>query len=81
MEKWSAIHNTFKFFRMGRPPKLETIEKSPKWRKRLNMMNIVKNNCKRKHIDASDFTGLTKGKIDKRLKEVISDISKNRKRT
>ncbi|MHC4461414.1 MAG: radical SAM protein, partial [Planctomycetota bacterium] len=29
MEKWSSIHNTFKFFRMGRPPQLEVIEKSP----------------------------------------------------
>ena len=80
MEKWSAIHNTFKFFKMGRPPKLEAIEKSPTWRKRLNMMNVVKNNCKRKNLDVLDFTGLTMEKIDEKLKQVVSVISKNGKK-
>lgn len=80
MEKWSAIHNTFKFFKMGRPPKLEAIEKSPTWRKRLNMMNVVKNNYKRKNLDALDFTGLTMKKIDEKLKEIVSVISKNGKK-
>lgn len=80
MEKWSAIHNTFKFFKMGRPPKLEIIEKSPTWRKRLNMMNMVKNNHKRENIATIEFTGLTMQKIDEKLKEIVGTISKNGKR-
>lgn len=47
MEKWSSIHNTFKFFKMGRPPKLEVMEQSPTWKNRLEKMNKVKNYYKK----------------------------------
>ena len=48
MEKWSAIHNTFKFFKLGRPPQLEIIENGSGWGCRIKVMNRIKNYYKRK---------------------------------
>jgi hypothetical protein len=45
MERWSAIHNTFKFFGLGRPPKMIIIENSKKWQTRIVLMNKLKNIC------------------------------------
>lgn len=74
MEKWSAIHNTFKFFRMGRPPKMDVMQDSPTWDYRLGMMNRVKNYCKKHNLNSWDFSDLTKKCIDARLKEFLMGI-------
>lgn len=74
MEKWSAIHNTLKFFHMGRPPQLEAIEISPTWQGRLRMMNRVKNYYKKHNLNSLDFSVLTKNKIDQELKKILKRI-------
>lgn len=43
MEKWSAINNTFKFFNLGRPPYMERIERSALLRKKILLLNRIKN--------------------------------------
>lgn len=74
MEKWSSIHNTFKFFKLRRPPKLEVIEESPTWKKRLEMMNRVKNYYKKNDIVSPIFRDLPYQKIDVELKEILAGI-------
>ena len=51
MEKWSAIHNTFKFFGLGRPPKMTTIEKSKLWQTRIKVFTKAKNFCLRNRLN------------------------------
>lgn len=43
MEKWSAINNTYKFFNIGRPPYMEKIEKSSSLKKKIRLLNKIKN--------------------------------------
>jgi len=74
MEKWSSIHNTFKFFHIGRPPQLESIEKSPTWKRRLEMMNRVKNYYRKHNLNSLDFSCLTKGVIDEELRRILKSI-------
>jgi hypothetical protein len=74
MEKWSSIHNTFKFFHMGRPPQLEVIEKSPTWKRRLEMMNRVKNYYKKQNLNTLDFSSFTKKRIDEELSNIMTKI-------
>ncbi|GAI07114.1 unnamed protein product, partial [marine sediment metagenome] len=74
MEKWSSIHNTFKFFHMGRPPQLEIIEKSPTWSLRLKMMNRVKNYYRKHNLNSLDFSNFTKKRIDEELKKILDKI-------
>lgn len=71
MEKWSSIHNTFKFFKLGRPPKLEDIEKSPTWINRLYKLNKVKNYYRKNGFSAPDFNKLPYYKIDEELNKMI----------
>jgi len=74
MEKWSSIHNTFKFFHMGRPPQLEVIEESPTWKRRLGMMNRVKNYYKKHNLNTLDFSSFTKKRIDEELSNLLTKI-------
>lgn len=78
MEKWSSIHNTFKFFKLGRPPQLETIESSATWRDRLEMMNRVKSYYKKNDITAPDFSDLPYQSIDEELRKIFAIVT-NRK--
>lgn len=44
MERWSAINNTYKFFNLGRrPPYMERIERSTFLRKKIRLLNKIKN--------------------------------------
>ena len=43
MEKWSAINNTYKFFSLGRPPYMERIERSAFLKKKIRLLNKIKN--------------------------------------
>jgi len=74
MEKWSSIHNTFKFFKLGRPPQFEVMEESPTWGKRLEMMNRVKNYYKKTNIPAPDFSEISYALIDAKLKDIMASI-------
>ncbi len=74
MEKWSAIHSTFKYYHMGRPPQLDIIEKSETWQRRLRIMNRVKTYCKKHNLNSLDFSGLTKKKLDKTLGLLLKKV-------
>jgi hypothetical protein len=74
MERWSAIHNTFKYFRMGRPPQLEVIENSPTWTRRIKMMNRVKNYYRKHNLNSLDFSCLPKRIIDEELEKILTKI-------
>ena len=74
MERWSAIHNTFKFFRMGRPPQLEVIEESPAWTRRVKMMNRVKGYYRKNSLNSLDFSTFTKKIVDEELRSILCRI-------
>ena len=53
MEKWSAIHNTFKFFDLERPPSYEKITSNKELLEHIKLMNKVKNYCKKHDLELS----------------------------
>ena len=67
MEKWSAIHNTYKFFNLGRPPPMEGIEKSLTQQRRIKRLNRLKNYCKKNNIHAPNFNELKNREVDRKL--------------
>ncbi|MBE0535193.1 MAG: radical SAM protein [Phycisphaerae bacterium] len=58
MERWSDIHNTFKFFGLDRPPAYELMENSPTWKRRIHVMKRLRNFMKRREIMAISLEGL-----------------------
>jgi len=74
MEKWSSIHTTFKYFHLGRPPQLEIIEKSPTRKKRIVMLNKVRNYYRKNNLNSLDFNGLAMKQIDKKLNSILKSI-------
>lgn len=74
MEKWSRIHTTFKYFNMGRPPKLEVIEQSPTWKRRIEMLNMVRSYYRKNNLNSLDFSVDKMGYIDTALRKIISKI-------
>ena len=43
MEKWSAIHNLYKFFSLGRPPQMIVIENNPNIKRRTELLGKLRN--------------------------------------
>lgn len=74
MERWSAIHNTFKFFKMGRPPQLEVIQNSYRWKNRIRLMNRIKSYYKKHNMNSLNFNGLTYKKVDEELNKILQNI-------
>ena len=74
MEKWSRIHTTFKYFHMGPPPKLEVINKSPTWKKRIKMLNRVRSYYRKNSLNTLDFSDYKTGQIDSALKKILRNI-------
>lgn len=68
MEKWSAINNTYKFFKLGKAPYMEDIEKSPKLKEIVNSLTRIKNYHKKRKIDAPDLSNYSKTEITNFLK-------------
>lgn len=67
MEKWSAIHNTFKFFNLGIPPKINTIENSETWQKRIKSLNRLKNHYLENNINHQEIKNKIGPALDKKL--------------
>jgi len=74
MEKWSAIHNTYKFFNLGRPEKIEIINKSSKYQKRIKKLNRLKKHFEKNNIFPLDFSDLKKRELDKKINNLIEKI-------
>jgi hypothetical protein len=79
MERWSDIHNIYKFFKMGRPPGWEIIEKSNTLKNRITMMKRIKTYCKKNEIIYINLSCLYENKIDNELKKILDTISENGK--
>jgi len=75
MEHWSAIHNTYKFFNLGRPPFLEKIERSEKLKKRIRLLNQIKNYCLKNNPEIPDFSTLKERDLDKRIRIGVERIN------
>lgn len=67
MEKWSRINNTYKYFKLPRPPRMEQIEKSNYLSKRITLLNKLKNHCEINKIQPPDFSCYSSGKLQKYL--------------
>ena len=72
MERWSAIHNTFKFFHLQRPPKMETIDGSATWRKRVELLTRARTACE-KARSRPDWGGLSYRAVDSALRMIMDD--------
>ena len=79
MEKWSAIHTTLKYFHMGRPPQLEVIEKSPTWKQRIQMLNMVRSYYRKNNLSSLDFSAKRLGDIDAALQKILRTIEAAKK--
>ena len=69
LEKWSSIHNTYKFFDLGRPPQMEEIKKKKSSQNRIKLMNKVKNICIKNQINPPVFKKTSLKEIDNKLLE------------
>ena len=77
MEKWSAIHHTYKFFNLGAPPFIKKIERSPLLLKRVGMLSKLKNYYLKKEMQPPNLSQHSKKELDTFLKKQI--IKKNPK--
>ncbi len=69
MERWSDIHNTFKFFGLDRPPEYGRIQSSPTWKQRVELMSKLKNYLKKHKMPKMSFRGVKRGMMNQMLIE------------
>lgn len=74
MERWSAFHNTYKFFGLGKPTSYDKIKSSEILTKHIQLMNKVKNYCKKNDLQFS-LKGLTEAEQKYKLLEFIENNS------
>jgi hypothetical protein len=78
MEKWSAIHNLFKFFNLGRPPKMKLMKRSLLFKIRIERLRKLKNYYERHETKNMDFSKLSYDELDKKLKYLNSRLVKQK---
>ncbi|MBU1102481.1 radical SAM protein [Patescibacteria group bacterium] len=71
MEKWSAIHNTFKFFKIGRPPQINKIENSKFLQMRVDLLNRLKNLYKKNNLEPPNLKNISIKGINEFLNNFI----------
>lgn len=72
MEHWSAIHNTLKFFGLGRPPQMQEMETSPTWSKRIALLKRARAVCE-KEGSRPDLSDLSYSALDTALRGLAND--------
>ena len=55
MEKWSAIHNVYKYFNLKKPPLIDKIEKSQYLKTKIKLLNKIRKYCKGTNINPSEL--------------------------
>lgn len=80
MEKWSAIHNLYKYFKLGRPPQMTIIEVNPLINKRVLYLRKLMNYHKKFNIDSPDLSKYPLRKLDKFLR-CLFDQEKSKNHT
>lgn len=76
MEKWSTIHNLYKYFNLGRPPQMVIIENSSKEQKKIEQLTRLRTFCNKLQINPPDFSNLSKRKLDSTLKYLFEGFNK-----
>jgi hypothetical protein len=74
MERWSAIHNTFKYFNLGRPPRYDIIQDSPILQLRIARMSRLKNYQRKHHLPPIDFSTYKMSQLDQMLEDILGKI-------
>ena len=74
MERWSDIRSTFKYFGLGRPPAYEKIQASETLKRRVTVMNRVKNFLKKNGMFRISLSGLKKSEIDNLLSDTCDSL-------
>lgn len=81
MERWSDVHNAFKFFGLNRPPEYQKIITSPTLDRRVMLMKKIRNFLKKHKKMSMNLQGLRMPQIDQLLLETTESlgiqISKN----
>lgn len=72
-EKWSAIHNTYKYFNLGRPPQLENLNESHEIIERIKKLNKLKNYLKQYNSGTYDLSNCN-GKLDEIIDKLLYEI-------
>lgn len=70
MEKWSAIHNTYRFFKISDVPKIDEIRLNEALMERIKLMNRLKNFIKKNNLTTPDFSKIEENSIDEKLKKL-----------
>ena len=65
MEKWSAINNTYKFFKLGRSPYMDQIEKSKYLQNKIRLLNKIKNICKSNNLNGLNLVSYSGDELEK----------------
>lgn len=76
MEKWSAIHNVYKFFKLGSPPKMDIIENNNKIKRRIEYLRKLKHYHEKFSIEKPDFSKIPINKLDLFLDKLFDMKSK-----
>ena len=71
MEKWSAIHSVYKFFNLGKPPRMEIIESNSRINNRIILLKRLANYHKQFGIDAPNLRNLSSQRLDRFLKRLF----------
>ena len=71
MEKWSAIHNLYKFFKLGRPPQMTLIESNSNIKKRIELLRKLQTYHKKFSIKPPDLSQCSMQKLDRFLKHLF----------
>lgn len=80
MEKWSAIHNTFKFFKLGRPLQLGVIRKNKIMQNATILLDRVKSICKKEKLEPPALENFSWEDIEKKLIHFLNFQNKKGKK-
>jgi hypothetical protein len=73
MEKWSAIHYLYKFFKLGRPPQMMIIENNPRIKNRIERLRKLMHYHKKFNIPKPDLSNYPPRKLDRFLKNLFKE--------
>jgi len=76
MEKWSAIHNLFKSFGLGRPPQMVMIENSALLQKRIERLRRLRSFLEKFNIELPNLSKYSQRELDRILKNLFEGKNK-----
>jgi hypothetical protein len=76
MEKWSSIHNLYKSFSLGKPPKMNAIEQSPLLQKRIERLRRLRAFLEKINVALPDLGQYSNQELDHKLKNLFEGKNK-----